>query len=187
MKPFRAVLALFALIGLAACSTSGAVTPPAQQPIATPAGPVFQLDVAQIQVVEPPPASPDELVDMVGLLTNWCRDRLQPAGSTGKAKVTIHSAFIREQTLRKVATGGTSFDRYRQFEGRFALHMDVTDVSKQRFGTAEGAAARSHTAPADVDTAERRRIWHAMAQDMLLDLNDNLEANIQGRLRWLLR
>ena len=95
MKPFRAFFALVALAGLAACSTSGAG--PAQ-PIATPAGPVFQLDVAQVQVIAPPAASANEPVDMVGIVANWCRDRLRAVGTSGTAKVTIHSALIREQT-----------------------------------------------------------------------------------------
>ena len=187
MKPFRAFFALMALAGLAACSTSGAVPTQPARPIATPSGPLFQLDVAQVQIVAPPAASANEPVDMVGIVTNWCRDRLRAVGSSGTAKVTIHSALIREQTLRKVATGGTTFDRYRQFQGRFAVQVDVTDPSRQRFGFAKGDAARDRTAPADIGEDQRREIWYAMANDMLGDLNADLELNIQKRLRWLLR
>ncbi len=184
MKPFRVFFVLMALTGLAACGTPGAVPAP---PMATPPGPIFQLDVAQVRIVAPPSASADEPVDMVAMVTNWFRDRLRAVGSSGTAKVTIHSALIHEQTLRKVASGGTTFERYRQFQGRLAVQVDVTDPSRQRFGFAKGDAARDRTAPADIGEDQRRAIWYAMADDMLRDLNADLELNIQKRLRWLLR
>ena len=86
-----------------------------------------------------------------------------------------------------MAAGGTTFDRYRQFQGRFAVQVDVTDPSRQRFGFAKGDAARDRTAPVDIGEDRRREIWYAMADDMLEDLNADLELNIQTRLRWLLR
>ena len=186
MKPLRATVLVVLLGALAACTTPAAAPPP-PHPVVTPRGEIFLLDVAEVEVVQPPPAAMNEPVDMVGIVADWCRQRLRPVGASGKAKVTIHNALIRESFVRTPIPGALTFQRLRKFDGRLDVHMDVTNRSTQRFGFADGSAARSRTAPQDIDEGERQRIWYDMAQDMLDDLNVALESSVRQRLRWLLR
>lgn len=168
---------------LTACA-SPASEPPPWSPGSSYPGPgnVVQLDVANIEVYPVAASTPDAALDLRGAVADWARNYLVPVGPSGRARVYINDAVVRERVLR-TATSGT----VRQYDGLVHVRIDVTDRETQSAGFAGASASRSESMPYDLDPWERDRRLTAMADAMLIDLEGRLRSDIQTRLGRFLR
>ena len=174
---------LGALALLSACASPASEAPP------WPPGPsypgaenVVQLDVANIEVYPVAAVDPNAALDLRDAVADWARSYLVPVGPSGRARIYINDAVVRERVLRTAASGTV-----RQYDGLVHVRIDVTDRGTQSVGFAGASASRSEVMPYDLDPWERDRRLTAMADAMLIDLEERLTSDIQTRLGRFIR
>lgn len=131
----------------------------------------LRLNVAELQIGEPPPPGPldgSAPVPPGPALRQLLEDRLSAAGTSGRATVQIQAASIRR------ARGG--------LEGRMAVRLDIQDQDAAPIGFAEARVSRSL---GDVGRDLRQPLYD-LTKQMLGDMNVELEFQLRRALRdWL--
>ena len=180
-KVLRLLAALAVPALLAACASAPASTlPSSPQPVMS--GEVFDLDVAEVTVLQAGAPESGTVVDLRATVDDWARRHLRPAGASGRIKVSVNNASIRESIYRRTAPGGTSFERIRQFDGLVDLKFDATDIRTQRSGFAGATVSRTDSLPYSASSAEIDHLTARLTDAMLRDLLSAVEASLHARL-----
>jgi hypothetical protein len=104
----------------------------------------------------------------VDALQQMARDRLVPAGASGRAVFTVTNASITD-------TDGT-------LSGLLKIRLDIYTSEGQRSAYAEAAVARTTQAPDSDDTNAMRAALYSLTQQMMSDMNVELEFQMRRSL-----
>lgn len=186
MKILLVVLPGFLLLG---CETSA---PSTEFPELTyrHLGPIT-LDVARIEVTTryiPPLKLPNvehrAPVPPYVAIRNWADQRLRAGGRRNQANLVILDASIREVPLP--VTGGFkgffTTDQSVRYDGRVAVLLEIRDVGGRQLAFATARAERSMTMGEDATIADREKVWFALTEDLLSDINRRLVAEARRHL-----
>ena len=158
----------------------------------------IRLDVGTLDIVEayrPPFAAPNvehvfPVPPMVAARA-WARDRLAAAGiaASGRAVFTIREASVVETRLS--TTGGVrgafTVDQAHRYDAVLTVGLEILGPGGGQRGTVNVTARRSQTAPEDITLDGRDRLWFAMTEALIADMNRELEARIGAVLGPFLR
>lgn len=148
------------------------------------------LDVARVEVAQsyqPPLADPnvEHLFPQTpsDVIRRWTRDRLQPAGTAGYARVYIEDASVTAEQLARTPgiRGAITVDQAQQLRARFQVRIEADNGSGTR-GYTLATAQRTTTVPEDATLAEREQIWYRLTEATMSDLDAELESNIRGQM-----
>jgi len=182
------IIALFAAIGLLMTACLPAPQPAKYPEISFRSAPPFQIDAAEIEVVEayvPPLAAPhveqNSPVPPSMLLRRWAEQRLEPTGVRGLVRATIQDARIVETLLATNQTVEGSFtnEQSARFDGRVAMTVELVGANGLPTASVEGEAKRTRTLPENATLREREEILFQMSEDLANDLDKVLDANIR--------
>ncbi len=184
------------LIFLAACQPAPALTV-FPDPSYAHLGQI-RLDVGTLDIVEayrPPLAAPNvEHVFPVPPVTAaraWARDRLVAAGiaASGRAVFTVREASVVQTEL--ATTGGVrgafTVDQAHRYDAVLTVELEILGPGGGQRGRVNVTAKRSQTAPEDITLDGRDRLWFAMTEALIADMNRELEARIGAILGPFLR
>jgi hypothetical protein len=178
---------------------AGCSTPPERYPFADLTYghlPPIRLDVAVVDVVNDyraPLRAPNVEhlfpVRPADAARRWARDRLVPVGSSGVARFTILQASVVEVPLDRSGglQGFLTKDQSERYDAVIEVRLDLENAGGLRTGTVMARAARSQTVAENATLNERERVWYALTEALMNDLNAELERNIDLHLQRFLR
>lgn len=189
----RGVLA--AAILLAACTQA---PPPTRFPQLTYAHlGAIRLDVSAVEIVDayrPPLREPNVEHRMpvapAAAARRWAEDRLAATGqSQRRAVFTIENGAVTETALARQGgvRGALTVDQSERYDATLAVRLEIFDVNGRRLAIAEAEARRSRSVPEDITLAAREKVWFAMTESLLDDLNGELDSSIRQYLGTYLR
>jgi hypothetical protein len=129
---------------------------------------VGAIDVRVDWAPGPRDVSGQSPVAPVDALQQMARDRLVPAGASGRAVFTVTGASIDD-------TDGT-------LSGLLKIRLDIYTSDGQRAAYAEAAVARTAPAPDSDDTNAMRAALYGLTQQMMSDMNVELEFQMRRSL-----
>jgi len=189
-KPaLRVAAALLSVLALGACANSAA--PPALPEITFQHLGSFQLDVAQIEVLDEyvPPLKPPYVEHLFStspatVAARWGRDRLKAVGTSRKARFIVRDASVSETLLEieEGLEGALTTDQSERYQAQLSVVIDIVSEERGREAYVEASAVRARSVPEDATLNERQRLFHAMTEDLMADLNVALERNILEHL-----
>jgi hypothetical protein len=154
-------------------------------------GPPIRLNVGRIQVVEayrPPLAAPnvehDFPVRPMAALAQWARDRLQAAGTDGRAEVVIRDASVKEVDLKKSTgvRGALTTDQSERYDAAVEVEVRIIDGQNRERARASARAKRSRTVPEDITLIGREQVWYAMTVKIMKTIDEALRRQIDQSL-----
>lgn len=175
---------------IAGCETPA---PPAQFPELTyrHLGPLT-LDVARIEVATRyiPPLKPPNVehrapVAPYAAIRRWAGQRLKAAGRRNVANLVILDASIREVPLpvKGGLKGLFTTQQSARYDGRAAVLLEIRDDGGRQLAFATVRATRSMTVAEGASMAQREKVWFALTEDLVSDINRRLEAEARRHLR----
>ena len=123
---------------------------------------------------------------------NWGRDRIEAGGETGgTVTFIVEEASAVEVSLRKQKEGVEGYFTDEQSE-RYDMKVKEKIQARSGNGLSTGSvsahAVRTQTVAEDITLDERERVWFAMTEALMKELNATLETNIPKHLgKFLLR
>lgn len=174
---------------LAGCDTSA---PSTQFPELTyrHLGPIT-LDVSRVEVTTRyiPPLKPPNVEHRAPIppyvaIRRWANQRLKAAGRRNVANLVILDASIREVPL-PVAGGLKGFLTTQQsarYDGRIAVLLEIRNFGGRQLAFATARAKRSMTVAEDATLADREKVWFALTEDLMSDINRRLEMEVRRHL-----
>lgn len=194
--PLSGLIVLAALAGpLAGCGDE----PPPRQTFADlrfTNEPPLRLGVAAVEIddeyrpnFDPPHYEQRLPIPLPHVADNWARDRLQPAGTSGRAVAVITDASVVEINLRKESGLGATFTNQldTQYEARVGIRVELRDDRAGGMRMAEAHAERSMTANEGTTLDERDRMLYRMETDLMADLDRQLETQIRNNFSYLVQ
>ena len=158
----------------------------------------IRFDVASVDVVEayqPTFAAPNVEhafpVPPMAAARAWARDRLRAVGNvtSGRAVFTIAEASVVETML--ATTGGVrgafTVNQSVRYEAVLTVRLEILGPGGGQRGGIFVTAKRSQTAPEDITLDGRDRLWFAMTETLIADMNRELESRIGAVLGVYLR
>jgi hypothetical protein len=151
--------------------------------------PPLRLDVAGIQVddeyrpnFDPPHFETRFPIPLPHVADNWARDRLQAAGTSGRAVAVVIDASAVEIALPKDSGLTTMFTNQpdTQYTARVGIRVEARDDRGTTVRTAEAHAERSVTTIEGVTLAERDRMLYQAESDLMTELDRQLETQIRN-------
>src|SRR3546814_11519036 len=96
-------------------------------------------------------------------MRRWVRERLQPVGTAGVARVYIEQAGVRSDALARTPgiEGVFTVDQSERLTANFGMRVEIQRPGSSGYVT--GAAARSITVPENATLAAREAIWFRLA------------------------
>ncbi len=188
LRRFRILLCLAALLPgplLAGCETA---PPPAHYPELTfrHLGPIA-LDVGRIEVetryippLKPPHVDHRSPLPPYTALRNWAGERLKAVGRRRTAHVVILDASIREVPL--AVTGGLkglfTSEQSARYDARAAVLIEIRDPGGRQLAFVTARASRSMTVAEGASIAARERVWFALTEDLVADINRRVDSQV---------
>lgn len=114
----------------------------------------------------------------------WVRERLQPVGRSGLARVTIRRASVVEVKLSR-SSGVRALlttDQSERYDGVMEIAIAILDGSGRQSGAVVSRAQRSKSVPEDISVYDREKTWFDMVEAMMNDINGSLETQIKTHL-----
>jgi hypothetical protein len=173
--------------------------PPPQQSFADlrfTSEPPLRLGVASIEVdheyrpnFDPPHFEQRLPIPLPHVADNWARDRLQPAGTGGRAVAVITDASVVEINLPKETGLSATFTQQldTQYAARIGIRVELRDDRGSDVRMAEGHAERSITTVEGTTLEERDRMLYLMETQLMADLDRQLEAQIRNNFSYLVQ
>lgn len=169
---------------------AGCATPPAQQPFAELSyrhlAPInlaigsFDVESRYIPPLKEPNVEHRAPVPPYNAIRQWGFDRIKVQGGAEQARLVILDASIVEVPL--AVTGGIkgafTRDQAARYDGKLSVMLEILDPSGHQRAFVTGRASRSQTVSEGATVAERERVWFAITEDMMRQLNSELEQNI---------
>jgi len=186
LAPIIAVLGLAAL--LAGCQTP---QKPAYPELTFGHLPKIRLNVATIDVTEEykPPLRLPNVEHLSPLppgaaMARWGQDRLEAAGTSGRARLVIERASIVEVPLPLASgvRGVFTSEQAERYDGVLEAMVEIFDAEGRSVGYARATAERRRTLPEGATLDQRERLWFEMTEGMMNDINGSLESSITRHL-----
>jgi hypothetical protein len=182
----RGLLAGLALLPLlAACANGGDAQPALQPPPGYRHLTPLQLNVLDIEVVEPGPmrADPPAPLSPAAQAARMGRERLVPVGTTGRARFLVDSATL----VREPASAGGLFSQSTErLTVALRTRVEVLGNDGRRVGFAEAEVRRTATV-INEGPASRARAADTITRQALDDLNVEFEFQLRRNLRdWIM-
>ncbi len=187
----RTIASLFAAAALVLpLALAGCATPPAQQNFADLSyrhlAPInlavssFDVETRYIPPLKAPNVEHLAPVKPYNAARQWGFDRIKTRGGDARARLVVLDASIIEVPL--AVTGGIkgafTRDQAARYDGKLAVMLEVIDAGGVQRAYVTARADRSQTVPEGATIAERDRVWFAITEDMMRQLNEQLERNI---------
>lgn len=155
----------------------------------------ISLNVARIEVknryVSPatrPNVEHEFPVSPAAAASNWGRDRLRAVGQSGTARVIVRRASVVEVPLERSGglKGAFTRDQSERYDAIIDMRVEVRDGQGNVRVSAESTAKRSRSVSENISLNEREKVWFAMTETMMSDLNTALENQIRIHMKeWL--
>ena len=188
-------LALFILAPLAACETTPA--PRAFADLRYSHLPPIQLNAARVIVVQQyksntakPHVEAEFPVEPAAVAAQWARDRLRATGATNSVRATIVNGAVVEVPLKRSTglTGVFTNDQSERYDATLEVKIQMLAPGGRELASVASRASRSRSVPENISLAEREKIWFALTEAMMNDLNVSLEQQIREHFGpWLKR
>ncbi len=159
--------------------------------------PPIRLTASEIQVVEQyrtnaasPHVEAEFPVQPATAAAQWARDRLQAAGGPNVVRVTILNGAVVEVPLKRTTgiKGAFTTDQSERYDATLELKVQILSSGGRELAAVSSRATRSRSVPENVTLAEREKIWFAITEAMMNDLNASLEEQIRLHFgRWTSR
>ncbi|MFT5539388.1 MAG: hypothetical protein ACI82H_000907 [Alphaproteobacteria bacterium] len=169
---------------------AGCAAPPAQQNFAelsyrhlapiNLAVSTFTVETRYIPPLNLPHVEHRAPVPPYAAVRQWGLDRVRATGGDLRARLVILDASIVEAKLPLKAgiTGAFTREQAARYDGKLTVLLEILDSAGQQRAFVTSRSNRSQTAPEGASIAARERIWFAMTEDMMRQLNTELEDNI---------
>jgi hypothetical protein len=150
--------------------------------------PPLRLGVAALEIddeyrpnFDPPHYEQRLPIPLPHVADNWARDRLRPAGTSGRAVAVITDASVFEINLPKESGLSATFTNQldTQYEARVGIRVELRD-DRGAMRMAEAHAERSLTMNEGTTLDERDRMLYRMETDLMADLDRQLEKQIRA-------
>jgi hypothetical protein len=194
----RHIVLLFLAIGflpLAGCETTPASRQFAELRFSH--LPHIRLNVGNVEVVEQyqtNPASPhveaEFPVPPASVAAQWARDRLKATGGTNIVRATVVNGAVIEVPLKRTTgvKGVFTTDQSERYDTNLELRIQILAPCGRELAAVSSRATRSRTVPENVTLAEREKIWFAITEALMNDLNGSLEQQVRQHFsRWIVR
>lgn len=194
-KKFRYALVAAVLIAAAGCQ-SASPPRPVQQVISYAHAEPIRLNVASLEVVNeyvPPLREPNvehEFPVRIGAtIERWARERLQPVGSGGMARVVIRDASAVETDLRPTPglRGAFTTDQAQRYDARAEVVVEIRSDRGLREAFATAAVQRSRSVPENITLNDREQVYFEIVEALVKDLDAELERNMRAFMPLYLR
>ncbi|ONG49015.1 hypothetical protein BKE38_21190 [Pseudoroseomonas deserti] len=181
----RGLLAGLALLPLLAACAGGDAQPALQPPPGYRHLTPLQLNVLDIEVVEPGPMRADPPAPLLPaeLAARMGRERLVPVGTSGRARFLVDGATL----IREPASAGGLFSqRTERLTVAIRTRVEVLGNDGRRVGFAEAEVRRNATV-IDEGPASRARAADTIVRQAVDDLNVEFEFQLRRNLRdWIM-
>ena len=122
---------------------------------------------------------------------NWGRDRIQDGGEVGgTVTFIVEEASAVEVPLRQQKEGVEGYftdEQSERYDMKVKVKIQVRGGDRST-GSVTAHAVHTQTVAEDITLDERERVWFAMTEALMQELNTTLEANIPKYLeKFLLR
>jgi hypothetical protein len=123
---------------------------------------------------------------------NWGRDRIETGGEMGgTVTFIVEEASVVEVSLRKQKEGMEGYftdEQSERYDMKVKVKIQVLSGDGLSSGSVSAHAVRTQTVAEDITLDERERVWFAMTEALMKELNATLETNIPKHLgKFLLR
>jgi hypothetical protein len=141
----------------------------------------FDVETRYIPPLKPPNVEHLAPVPPYKAVRQWGLDRIRTAGGENRARLVILDASIvgKDLPTKSGIEGAFTREQAKKYDGRIAVLLEILDPTGRQLAFVTARAERSETAPEGATIAEREKIWFAMTESMMRDLNGQLEDNIQ--------
>jgi len=185
---------LLLLLALAACSA-----PPAKSRFAELTYhhlPPLGFDVAAIERSSryQPPGQPPNMEQLFPVPPKqaalaWAEGRLRALGASRRLRFTVLDAAAVETRLdsRGGLTGLLTTEQTERYEAHLAVLLEILGAGGGVEASARAEARRSVTVPENASLNDRERVWFALTEKLMLDLDRQLETTIREVLGAYLR
>lgn len=150
----------------------------------------FASEVAEDAVAEPARDVRFDLSEWPGnVVRRWSEERLRAAGDRGEARVVLLESRFVAVPLDTAGTleGFFTDEQSVAYEGSLAVRIEIVDHPSGD-GFAEARSYRRRTVPESLSVVEREETLHALCQDVVTALEEQLEAEMAEHLwRWIMR
>ena len=181
------ILSIFAIILLAACSSTKPALPTIKLDF-TKYGAIY-FNVSRIEVVEEY-KSPMHAPNVEHTITYspadamqlWVKDRLRAAGSDKLLQVIIKDASVVEAELPKTAgfKGYFTNDQDKRYDAKLEVELRIYGDEPLSEANAEAVVTRSITIPENATVEQRHHTLDQLVADSMELLNAKLEGNINS-------
>ncbi len=158
--------------------------------------PPISLDVAKIDVHQlfDPPLKPPHVEHQMPLaphiaISRWVSDRLRPAGTSGRAIVTIRDASVTEEHLKPMGGiwGVLKTEQSERYIGKIKVEIEAIGGKGLRAANAIAKTQRIRTITEDATLRQRESFWFELTERMMRDFDQTLEAQIRRHLTAFLK
>ena len=111
----------------------------------------------------------------------WAKDRLEPSGYSGRRAVfTIVEGTVLSKSLKREdgIRGAIKIEQSELFEAKILVRIEVFDSNNRRLAMTKAEALRFRSVSENITLNERDKIWFAMSETIISDLNKELENSI---------
>ncbi len=192
----NALLGGSALLVLAGCQNTPPARPTFPQLTFTHLG-QLTFDANKVEVVNeyvPPLKRPNVEHEMplapAAAAQRWAADRIHAAGTANRTvRVIIKNASVIETDLRKTPglRGAFTTDQSEQYDATLEMTVELVNGRGFRDGFASATVRRSRTVPEDMTVNDRDKVYFAMVEGLMVDLNNELTRNISQFMGLYLR
>ncbi len=147
----------------------------------------YRLNVAEVRMEDARQTTASNMegqlpVTPYNALSQWVRDRLQTAGSTGIMVITVEDAMVRETPLAKTdgVKGFFTDDQDARYDGRVAVTLKLYDgVDTMAKAQANVVVARSRTINEKATLAQREKFYYELVEDVMRQFDREADARIR--------
>ena len=83
----------------------------------------------------------------------------------------------------ELLAGDDDIEEYTRYDGRAAVLLEIRDVGGRQLAFATARANRSITVAEGASIAQREKVWFAITEDLMSDINRRLEIEARRHLR----
>ena len=191
----RLFLILFVLGPIAACETTPA--PRVFADLRYNHLPPISLNAARVVVVQQyktvtakPHVEAEFPIQPAAVAAQWARDRLRAAGVGNTVRATVVKGGVVEVPLKRTTgvKGVLTNDQSERYDATLELRIQMLAPDGRELASVGSQAIRSRTVPENISLAEREKIWFALTEAMMNDLNSSLERQILEHFGpWMVR